>query len=733
MKKTLLLVSLVLFSSIVFADVKLQINSGWSLVPAGIDNLIEQQCPQVGNLYSYSPTHKEFLLKVRKEGKLIEHDYARNGKHALSEYAQKTQDGYLIPDSLGAGKWAYSTGGSCLMTIPSLKPSRPDLKLHKGWNFVSMTESMVGQSTQDIFKNCVFGRAYTYSNSAQNWVDEMYYPTDSLDDTIKSKMMLENDVGTVYLVQVPDECRLAVSGQSGPPAVPGKVPEILKINPVAGPLDTTVVLSGKNFARGGAGNTIKIGGKEIKGVGAFDDTRTLIQARLPSTLGLQAGVYEVSVTNENGTSNAIKFEVTAKTAKKSGATPGERGAANTKPVLKTIPPLEIKSNSPDGTVILDNLKQYIEDKEDGYDKLILRYSNTEEIISCETSRATYKIVCGKPKMEGEALFNLYVEDSAGLITSQLIKIKVAPAAPEQTQQTENAAPTIRPFSNIELKVGTEEQRHLDFWNYVSDYKPASDTKDKLTLTLSGGTGTIPCYIESNRYLKCAKAVSASPSNLTLTVKDPGGLSATRNFTVTVAYNPQPPTITSVTPTLGKPFDMVTITGKDFTSYNNTVIIGGVEITGVQSYNYGTVLKIQLPNVQGEFDLKVSNTNGMTAPVIVKIEAPSTGSAATQTKFYKGDTIKDIDGANEFNGQRLSGTITDIYVDPQGFYHANIQLFDQSLKFIDYRGVAEGTEFISTFSNKDLDEPFVAVVKSNIKVSKIGKDESGKLYMEISRQ
>ncbi|MBI4210121.1 MAG: IPT/TIG domain-containing protein [Candidatus Diapherotrites archaeon] len=885
MKWTLFLaVSLVLFSSIVFSETAININEGWNLVPAGNDITLEQQCPYITEQYSLSPAHNGAYLKKARDasGKWVQEgpprtSYIRAGLalsyvSAMADYAKYSQEGYVVPDSVGAGKWVKA-GRQCSFTVASIRPGRPDTMLFKGWNFVAIDDYKNGKNLREAFGQCTnfIARAYTYDGTNQEWVNEMDYPSDSLDDKIKSKTA---EAGKVYLLQVANECRLASGATAPPPGIPateyvkgdllGKqkvrandslgtkfnktdFADLTKV--VAVDIDNGVkrialerksegggigtsgisnISEGAEFVipKTGSGKYIlkvasitKIGStdqyeaeielysaNEVRPQGTTPGTNNLVRkttAPTPIIKTIPEQIIDLESTEQIVTLFSLPEYINNEKQEKLSFTVGQsddmflrcylenslvkcrrmqmtaigtfpilvnaigednklmgqrtfnvtiraRGT-NRAPTIKAIPDQQIPLSSLDGTVVLD-LTPYIEDPDDAKDKLFFEHSQIdEEVVMCEAAQYDYKLKCYKPKKLGEGGIRLsvrdptgnYAKDAAGYKMIAVIKVKVVEGTqPNQPAQGENFAPTILPIPDIELKVGTEGKIHLDFWNYVYDYRPVSDEKGTLIYSLSGDTAIIPCYLvdssgqlstTAGRYLKCGTAASTGPSNLNLTVIDRGGMGATRNFKVNVVYIPQAPEITSVTPSTGKPLESIMITGKNFAQFNNKVIIGGVEITGVQSFSNGTLLNIQLPNTVGEFDLKVSNGNAESRLVKVKIEAQQTAATTTpKTRFYKGETIEGIAGDGKYNGQSLSGTVTDIYIDPQTYYHAYVRLFDGGLNFIDYRGVVETTDFRNTFTYKDLDEPFEAVLKSNIKVSKIGTDESGKLYMDITR-
>ncbi len=105
-------------------------------------------------------------------------------------------------------------------------------------------------------------------------------------------------------------CGAACAAADGPPV-------ISSLQPTAGAAGTTVKVSGKGFVptsgRMGAsgedfgGNTVHLGARvEIKNRNSEDGVS--LEFSVPPEIA--PGTYDVRVTNQNGSSNAVKFTVT---------------------------------------------------------------------------------------------------------------------------------------------------------------------------------------------------------------------------------------------------------------------------------------------------------------------------------------------------------------------------------------------------------------------------------------
>jgi|GEM_PF-3729868 len=118
-----------------------------------------------------------------------------------------------------------------------------------------------------------------------------------------------------------------------------QAPIISQILPSSGPTGTKVTLTGTGFTS--AENTINFGGivNAVTGISSSDGNGTTLSFVIPSQLcnqlsgsavcpPLKPGTYDVSVTNVNGTSNAVKFIVTGQ--------PSPRGTLSIDPASATL-------------------------------------------------------------------------------------------------------------------------------------------------------------------------------------------------------------------------------------------------------------------------------------------------------------------------------------------------------------------------------------------------------------
>ncbi len=105
--------------------------------------------------------------------------------------------------------------------------------------------------------------------------------------------------------------------------MPSPVPAITSLQPVAGPVGSRVTISGTAFQP--TANTINFGASAYPNIAAADSAtivfviptatnppcRNVTPPCAVASALITPGVYEISVTNGNGTSNSISFTVVA--------------------------------------------------------------------------------------------------------------------------------------------------------------------------------------------------------------------------------------------------------------------------------------------------------------------------------------------------------------------------------------------------------------------------------------
>lgn len=192
---------------------KLEVQEGWNLIPVGTDTRENYPCTEkIRYTYHYSPLHKKFIVKERVSV-LDMRDISGSGgeQDAMRRGYESYRNTHRIPESIGTGMWAYFSDACTLALSNSIDPPKSGLKLFpRAWNTVAVSGGMVGKNLRDIFA-CDVSQAYTYDAKAQKWTNEMYYPKNSLDDTINPKIIEESDIGTVYLINPAQPCAVRSS------------------------------------------------------------------------------------------------------------------------------------------------------------------------------------------------------------------------------------------------------------------------------------------------------------------------------------------------------------------------------------------------------------------------------------------------------------------------------------------------------------------------------------------
>jgi len=167
--------------------IKLELHEGWNLITLpGRGELSLGSCEA---LYGFVYIDGEYLsMKEAKE---------ELGEERLMEYLRKHSF------------WAYSFRKCHLEFTLEEYTSHTELDLSKGWNFLPVTEDMIGKSLWDIKGNCEFQKTYLWNAKKQRW--EELDPEEKFSDEQKFKG---------FIVKVPFSCSLGWGSIPSPPPLP---------------------------------------------------------------------------------------------------------------------------------------------------------------------------------------------------------------------------------------------------------------------------------------------------------------------------------------------------------------------------------------------------------------------------------------------------------------------------------------------------------------------------------
>ena len=167
--------------------IKLELHEGWNLITLpGKGELSLGSCEA---LYGFVYIDGEYLsIKKAKE---------ELGEERLMEYLRKHSF------------WAYSFRKCHLEFTLEEYTSHTELDLSKGWNFLPVTEDMIGKSLWDIKGNCEFQKTYLWNAKKQRW--EELDPEEKFSDEQKFKG---------FIVKVPFSCSLGGGSIPSPPPLP---------------------------------------------------------------------------------------------------------------------------------------------------------------------------------------------------------------------------------------------------------------------------------------------------------------------------------------------------------------------------------------------------------------------------------------------------------------------------------------------------------------------------------
>ena len=181
------------------------INKGWNIVMGitGEDILSTSEITSenLKAVWYYSPTTSEYLEM---------HPNLDSGKFRDTGL----DDDYILTSAM----WVYSDKEGTLKYNPNddILIENIDLdknrQLYKGYNFVTVTSNMVGETLEEIKGNCIIEKAYWWDNGGQDWV---FWDDEAL--------RYNENTGKGFIVRVSDDCKFMdkVGGTTQPPQIPG--------------------------------------------------------------------------------------------------------------------------------------------------------------------------------------------------------------------------------------------------------------------------------------------------------------------------------------------------------------------------------------------------------------------------------------------------------------------------------------------------------------------------------
>lgn len=121
----------------------------------------------------------------------------------------------LGPSILQLPFWVYSSKGGESMSYQTQKLETFGMTWPTGWNFISISNEMVGKSIFDVKGNCNIEKAYLWM-STQEWSFNL------IEDTTAPDLFSSSDVGKGLIIKVSSECKLGLTQTqiTPPPAIP---------------------------------------------------------------------------------------------------------------------------------------------------------------------------------------------------------------------------------------------------------------------------------------------------------------------------------------------------------------------------------------------------------------------------------------------------------------------------------------------------------------------------------
>jgi len=215
------LISLILLMGIVYAvsldenysflrdkdEALIEFNPGWNLLTTQVHENVKAFFPEVGN---------EDICKLNEFKATYVYDSIT--KKYISE--KDLYEGYFSPEgddrfksSMGSA-WFYSEKNCVLMLDSDIVEDTGNLGLIQGWNFLSITPSMIDKSFNDFKGTCQIISVYGWDSQSQKWG---VFGTEGLSSNIEAM------IGLGFIIKVQDSCKLnfgSSSPEGGFPPLP---------------------------------------------------------------------------------------------------------------------------------------------------------------------------------------------------------------------------------------------------------------------------------------------------------------------------------------------------------------------------------------------------------------------------------------------------------------------------------------------------------------------------------
>ncbi len=189
-----------------------QFYSGWNLIPGQLDSTNSCEPTNMSAMFIYLPIEKKYI-----GGRVVNGQLESSVYENMPNY-QSYFDTHLVPGYYGTSVWAYYKE-PCSATMKTEKyPSSIGKKIFEGWNFISVTGSMVGVKPNEFFSNCKIQKIYAWSPTDQKWQNLLAI----LD---RPEGFSEGSIGQSFLVKVETECTLSGTLTQPEPPITPPLPE----------------------------------------------------------------------------------------------------------------------------------------------------------------------------------------------------------------------------------------------------------------------------------------------------------------------------------------------------------------------------------------------------------------------------------------------------------------------------------------------------------------------------
>lgn len=245
MKKIILMLIILMLTSITLADeigtpigyneetgdYVFYLSPGWNLVPLGLSGLKEAVVSGTSEAATCTNEMLSENIKATYIYNPLTKSYVNTFGFSPPTYNQTfnfTENKLISLTPTLTGQWIYvnQNASTCKLGFGIQKKSEleglKDYKLKIGWNFVTISPLMIGNTYKELFKNCNITAANSWNTAEQKWTASSSTQFGQMLSEELSPIINEDGlVGLVFVIKVSNDCTLNYgSNTTGPPELP---------------------------------------------------------------------------------------------------------------------------------------------------------------------------------------------------------------------------------------------------------------------------------------------------------------------------------------------------------------------------------------------------------------------------------------------------------------------------------------------------------------------------------